>query len=235
MAIQKQVIEYRDSDNSYHGLFVHDPRQAAKATVLIAHTWEGRGQFVEEIAERLVALGYQAFAIDMYGNGQTEQHPAKCEALMKPLVQNRELLSARINLALDTAKQLPEVDASKILAIGYCFGGMCVLDLARSQADLLGVVSFHGLLHPPQQQSPGIRCKILVLHGHDDPMVPVDQVNALKTELTALKADWQIHAYGNTVHAFTNKNARITGTAFYNELSDKRSWQSMLNFFDELC
>lgn len=234
MAISKTLIEYRDNENCYHGLFVHDPEQHAKATVLIAPTWEGRGQFVENIAERLLQLGYQAFAIDMYGDGLTEQHPAQCEALMKPLLHNRQILQERIRLALDTIKQRPEVNPEKIIAIGYCFGGLCVLDLARTNADLLGVVSFHGLLHAPQEKSDAIQCKVLVLHGHDDPMVPVEQVNALKTELTALKADWQIHVYGNTVHAFTNKNAQIQGTAFYNELSDQRSWQSMLNFFETL-
>lgn len=234
MSITKTLIEYRDNENCYHGLLVHDPEQQAMATVLIAPTWEGRGEFVEAIAERLLQLGYQAFAIDMYGEGRTGQSPSQCEALIKPLLHNRKMLGKRIRLALDTIKQRPEVKPEKVMAIGYCFGGLCVLDLARSNADLLGVVSFHGLLHAPQEKSQGIKSRILVLHGHDDPMVPVEQVNELKTELTALKADWQIHVYGNTVHAFTNKNARMEGTAFYNELSDQRSWQSMLNFFETL-
>lgn len=234
MAISKTLSTYSDSNNTYHGLFVRDDSQHAKATILIAHTWDGRGKFVEIIAERLVALGYQAFAIDMYGDGITEQDPKKCEALMKPLVENRNELQARINLALAHLKTLKEVDAQKIIAIGYCFGGMCVLDLARSNAELLGVVSFHGLLHAPQTPSQSIQTKILVLHGHDDPMVPVAQVNALKTELTQLKVDWQLHAYSNTVHAFTNKLANMAGTAMYKASSDRRAWQSMLNFFDEL-
>lgn len=234
MTISKTISIYSDSKNTYHGLLVRDDSISAKATILIAHTWNGRGAFVEGIAEKLVTLGYQAFAIDMYGEGICEQHPAKCEALMKPLVENRNELQARINLALQHVKTLPEVNAQKIIAIGYCFGGLCVLDLARSNADLLGVVSFHGLLHAPQNPSRAIQCKILVLHGHDDPMVPIEQVNALKTEFTQLKADWQLHAYGNTVHAFTNQQANIIGTAMYNANSDKRAWQSMLNFFDEL-
>lgn len=234
MTITKTTLNYSDSRQTYRGLFVHNENEKPKATILIAHTWNGRGAFVEEIAEKLVALGYQTFAIDMYGEGIYEQQPAKCEALMKPLVENRVELQARINLALNHLKTLAEVDAQKIIAIGYCFGGLCVLDLARSNAELLGVVSFHGLLHAPQNPSSAIQTKILVLHGHDDPMVPVEQVNALKAELTHLKADWQLHAYGNTVHAFTNKQANMVGTAMYNAISNQRSWKSMLNFFDEL-
>jgi len=234
MTITKTILKYSDSQHTFHGLLVRNENENPKATILIAHTWNGRGAFVEEIAEKLAALGYQAFAIDMYGNGICEQHPAKCEALMKPLVDNRADLQARINLALNFVKNLAQVDSQKIIAIGYCFGGLCVLDLARSSANLLGVVSFHGLLHAPQVASEAIQTKILILHGHDDPMVPVEHVNAIKSELTALKVDWQIHAYSNTVHAFTNQQANIKGTAMYNENSDRRSWQSMLNFFDEL-
>lgn len=238
MSYQKQLVSYSDSQKNYQGLLVQKAGTQAKATILISPTWEGRGEFVEHIAERLCDLGYQAFCIDMYGDGITEQHPAKCEALMKPLVENRAELESRITLALDTIKKHPDVNAEKIIAIGYCFGGLCVLDLARSGAELLGVVSFHGLLHAPkhtpQEKSEDIKASILVLHGHDDPMVPVEQVNDLKAELTQLQADWQLHAYGNTVHAFTNKNARMKNVAFYNELSDRRSWQSMVNFFDEL-
>ncbi len=234
MTFKKTVIEYADANNTYKGLLVQKQNQSARASILIAHTWNGRGPFVENIAERLCELGYQAFAIDMYGNGLLEEHPAKCEALMKPLVENRAELQHRICLALEALKQHPDVDKNKILAIGYCFGGMCVLDLARSGAELLGVVSFHGLLYAPQQKSQAIQASILILHGHDDPMVPVEQVNQIKAEFTQLNADWQVHAYSNTVHAFTNLNANIAGTAMYNETSNRRSWASMLNFFDEL-
>ncbi len=234
MTYQKTIVHYADEQQNYQGLLVQKAATQAKATIMISHTWEGRGEFVEQIAERLCDLGFQAFCIDMYGNGITEQHPAKCEALMKPLVENRELLKSRITLALDTIKKHADVNPNKIIAIGYCFGGLCVLDLARSGADVLGVVSFHGLLHAPELSSDEIKASILVLHGHDDPMVPVEQVNALKAELTKVKADWQIHAYGNTVHAFTNKNASMKNVAFYNQLSDQRSWTSLLNFIDEL-
>ena len=234
MTYQKTIVHYADDQQSYQGLLVQKADKQAKATIMISHTWEGRGEFVEHIAERLCDLGFQAFCIDMYGDGRTEQHPAKCEALMKPLVENREELKSRITLALDTIKKHPDVNPNRIIAIGYCFGGLCVLDLARSGADVLGVVSFHGLLHAPEITSNNIKASILVLHGHDDPMVPVEQVNALKIELTQVKADWQIHAYSNTVHAFTNKNANMKNVAFYNKRSDQRSWTSLLNFIDEL-
>lgn len=237
MSIVSKVHHYSDDNILFEGLFIHDDRKPAKGCILIAHTWEGRGHFVSDIGYRLAQLGYQAFAIDMYGKGITAQKPAECQALMQPLIDDRKRLQRRINLALNTLKQIDQVDSSKIIAIGYCFGGLCVLDLARSGAELLGVVSFHGLLHAPPPENPStkkINCKILVLHGHDDPMVPPTQVNALKEEFTQAKADWQVHAYGNTVHAFTNKNANMPGTALYHALSDQRAWQSLLNFCDEL-
>jgi len=239
MNIVSKIHAYPDARERFEGLFVYDEQATQyKGCVLIAHTWEGRGRFVSDIAFRLAQLGYQAFAVDMYGRGITAQKPAECQALMKPLMDDRKLLQQRINLALNSLKQMDGVDSGKIIAIGYCFGGLCVLDLARSGAELLGVVSFHGLLQAPPLSNPDnattINCKVLVLHGHDDPMVPVEQVNALKTELTQAKADWQVHAYGNTVHAFTNKNANMPGSARYHALSDQRSWKSMLNFFDEL-
>ena len=237
MSIVSKVHPYSDDNTHFEGLFIHDDSKPAKGCVLIAHTWEGRGHFVSDIGFHLAQLGYQAFAIDMYGKGITAQKPAECQALMQPLMDDRKCLQQRINLALNTLKQIQEVDSNKIIAIGYCFGGLCVLALARSGAELLGVVSFHGLLQAPPSEIPTtseINCKVLVLHGHDDPMVPPAQVNALQTELTLAKADWQVHAYGNTVHAFTNKNANMPGTALYHALNDQRAWQSLLNFCDEL-
>ncbi len=155
---------------------------------------------------------------------------------MKPFLDDRSLLQARMALSLETLRQQPEVAADKTAAIGYCFGGLCVLDLARSGSDVRGVVSLHGLFNPPGNTAGNkIQAKVLALHGHEDPMVPVETVNALETELTEGGADWQIHVYGNTVHAFSNPNANSPemGT-LYDAVADRRSWVSTVDFLEEV-
>src|SRR5690606_24908061 len=149
-------------------------------------------------------LGYAAFAIDLYGEGRTGTSPEENAALMQPLVQDRALLAQRMNNALTALAGQPQVDRNRIGAMGYCFGGLCVLDLARSGADVRGVVSLHGALKPSGLPAAPIRAKVLVLHGHDDPLVPLEEVIAFQNEMTAAKVDWQLHAYGGTMHAFTN-------------------------------
>jgi dienelactone hydrolase len=155
---------------------------------------------------------------------------------MQPFLEDRALLQRRMKLALETVRRLERVDKDRVAAIGFCFGGLCVLDLARTGADLRGVVSFHGLLKPPgNTQGNKIQAKVLVLHGHDDPMVPVEDVVALERELTEAGADWQVHVYGHTMHAFTNPKANDPnfGTV-YNPVADRRSWLAMQNFLEEI-
>src|SRR5262249_39067750 len=146
----------------------------------------------------------------------------------------RLLLQQRVISALNTLKKIDVVDTSRIAAIGFCFGGMCVLDLARTGANLKGVVSFHGLLHAPEKTA-NITAKILALHGADDPMVPPEQVLHFQQEMTRAGADWQMHIYGSTQHAFTNPNAndKELGLVYHN-LADRRSWIAMQNFFTEI-
>jgi dienelactone hydrolase len=130
----------------------------------------------------------------------------------------------------------PVIDARRVAAMGFCFGGLCVLDMARSGAAVRGVVSFHGLLNKPgNTEGRTIQAKVLVLHGHDDPLCPVADVVAFETEMTAAGADWQLHAYGNTMHSFTNPEADdpAFGTV-YSESADRRSWASLLNFLEEV-
>ena len=153
---------------------------------------------------------------------------------MQPFLEDRALLQARMGAALETLRQRDEVDAERTAAIGYCFGGLCVLDLARTGSDIRGVVSLHGLFNSPGNTAGvKIRAKVLALHGHEDPMVPVDSVNALEAELTEARADWQIHVYGNAMHAFSNPNAPDMGTV-YNADADRRSWISTVGFLEEL-
>lgn len=210
-------------------------RSAPCPAVLIAHDWSGRNEFAEEKARFLAGLGYVAVAIDMYGKGKLGQSNEEKMALMGPLVEDRALLQARIKSALEFACTLDQVDATQIAAMGFCFGGLCVLDLARSGADIQAVVSFHGLLGAPNHPNQTIKARILALHGHDDPMATPEQALAFQTEMTAAKADWQMHIYGGTQHAFTNPNANDTelGT-IYNARAESRSLLAMQNFFEEV-
>ena len=204
--------------------------------VLVAPTWAGRNEFACDKARALAELGYVGFALDLYGDGRVGEGPAACSALMAPFMADRALLQGRMLAAFEALRQQPEVDPGRIGAIGFCFGGLCVLDLARSGADAAAVVSFHGLLSPPPDAGPSpVQARVLVLHGYDDPMAPPDHLLALADEFSAAGADWQFHAYGGTQHAFTNPMANdpAMGTV-YNPVADRRSWQSMTNFLAEV-
>ena len=237
MAIISNKVDYLDGDILLEGFFAFDDAiEGRRPAVLINHPWAGRSPFVEEKALKIAELGYFAFAVDMYGKGVLGQNNEECAGLMQPFMDERSLIMSRLNAALYAVKLLPWVDDKKIAAIGFCFGGLCVLDLARAGTDIKGVVSFHGLLGAPEQnQSSAIKAKVLVLHGHDDPMAPVDHLIALQEELTQAGADWQVHSYGNTLHAFTNPLANDPdfGTVYKAE-ADKRSWISMQNFLLEI-
>ncbi len=237
MPLQSRLISYFDGDTELEGYFAFDSSsETPEPGVLISHMWGGRVEFVCEVADRLAALGFNSMALDMYGKGVFGKNAEENMALMTPFLEDRMLLQRRMLLALDTLKAQPEVDAGKVAAIGYCFGGLCVLDLARTGANIAGVVSLHGLFTPPENtEGNPIRAKILALHGNDDPMVPPEQVQSLQQELTSAGADWQLHTYGGTMHAFTlpEANDEAAGTV-YNPDSDHRSWQSLLNFFDEI-
>ena len=213
-----------------------DSGSDARPGVLISHAWAGRGDHEEHRAEQLAELGYVGFALDLYGQGQRGTTKEENAALMQPLLDDRTLLQRRITLALDVFRKQKEVDTAQIAAMGFCFGGLCVLDLARTGADIAGVASFHGLFGQPGNTTGNqITAKVLVLHGWDDPMAKPDQVLGLAEELTAMGADWQIHAYGNTMHAFTNPAADDPdfGTV-YDADADRRSWQSLQLFLAEI-
>jgi dienelactone hydrolase len=213
-----------------------DAHDDKKPVVLVFHDWSGRNEFACQKADQLAQLGYVGFAVDMYGDGKTANTKEEKTALMKPLLEDRNKLKNRILAALATGKTIEAVDVKRIGAIGFCFGGLCALDLARSGADIQGVVSFHGqLLAPEKRPTPPITAKILVLHGYNDPMVPPDQVMTFANEMTTAKTDWQIDMYGNTMHGFTNPKANDTSSGIvYNETSAMRSWLAMQHFFEEI-
>jgi len=232
-----RLIEYTHDGVTLEGYMAWDEtRSGPLPGVLIAHAWGGRGAFECEKARMLSGLGYCAFALDLYGKGVLGSGPEENAALMQPFVADRAMLQSRLSAALQKFAQQPEVDAGRIAAIGFCFGGLCVLDLARIGAAVRGVVSLHGLFVPPgNTEGNRIGARVLALHGHDDPMVPVDMVNALERELTEAGADWQIHVYGNTMHAFTNPSANDPGHGtVYNPVAARRAWVVTEDFLDEV-
>lgn len=231
-----QYLEYRDGDAVLEAYVALPAAGGKRPAVLVSHAWAGRGPFECDKADQLAELGYVGIAIDNYGKGVLGKSMEENSALMTPFVQDRARLRARLRAGIAAAATLPQVDRARMAAIGYCFGGLCVLDMARSGADLRGVVSFHGLFSAPAGlANEQIRAKVLALHGHDDPMVPPEAVLALEQELSAAGADWQIHAYGGTMHAFTNPeaNAPQNGMA-YNPVAAARAWASMQNFLAEV-
>ncbi|MBX3708597.1 MAG: dienelactone hydrolase family protein [Gammaproteobacteria bacterium] len=235
--LKTQKIEYQDGSLILEGYYSYDDSVTKKRpAVLVCHDWSGKNDFVCQKADQLAELGYVGFAIDMYGKGKIGNTKEEKTALMTPLVQDRAKLQQRMLAAYETVKTLGPVETPHIGAIGFCFGGLCALDLARSGADVKGVVSFHGALHPPENTAKHqIMSKILVLHGFDDPMVTTDQVIAFGQEMTHAKVDWQIDIYGNAMHAFTNPQANDPsfGTV-YEKNADARSWAAMKTFFKEV-
>jgi len=233
MAVETRTVEYKHRDTVLEGvLAVDNASNQTRPVVLVSHAWGGRDDFAVQKARDLARLGYAGFALDLYGKGKLGQSKEENSALMAPLLADRLLLQARMESAIEAVGSLPEADEKKIAAIGYCFGGLCVLDLARTGASVAGVVSFHGLFHPPgNTHGRKIKSRVLVLHGYDDPMAEPDDLVSLAAELTEAEADWQVHAYGGAMHAFTNPAAADPefGTV-YHELADKRSWRSAVDF-----
>ena len=232
--MKTETVNYQATDIELKGYIAY-PDEEKAPLVLIAHTWAGKDDFVHERAEDLAALGYVGFAVDMYGNGKVGSSTEENQSLMEPLLSDRDVLKDRITSALHFGKSLPGVDPNKVAAIGYCLGGLVVLDLARTGENFQGVVSFHGLLIESDISEKGIQAKILVLHGERDPMVPTNMVDAFQKEMTKAAADWQLHSYGGTYHAFTKPGANDPnlGTQ-YNKSASERSWKSMQNFFEEI-
>jgi len=237
MAIISNTVNYVDGDTVLEAFFAYDDAIVGRRpAVLINHTWGGRDDFVANKAVKLAELGYVGFALDMYGKGVLGSGPEENAKLMQPFIDDRALLQRRISAALATVKLLPWVDDKKCAAIGFCFGGLCVLDLARTGVDIKGVVSFHGILAAPgNTEGKPIKAKVLALHGHDDPLGPPEQVLAFAQEMTKAGADWQVHVYGNTMHAFTNPIANNPGVGnVYQADADRRSWIAMKNFLEEI-
>lgn len=237
MGIETRQHDYRHGDTALEATIAWDGDvDGPRPGVLVSHAWRGRTEFEDGKARALAELGYVGFALDLYGKGVTGSSIEENRKLIRPFLDDRAMLQSRMQLALDELKALELVDARRAAAIGFCFGGLCVLDLARSGAELAGVASFHGLLQPPgNTDGKRITAKVLAMHGWDDPMAPPDEVLALTRELSAAGADWQLHAYGNTLHAFTNPAADDPDSGLrYDPVAERRSWQTLRNFLNEL-
>ena len=238
--VQQKIIEYKDGDTVLAGVLVFNA--AAKAPVklpgvIVVPDWMGVGPFVIERAAKLVELGYIAFVADIYGKNVRPTNPQEAGAQAGKYKKDRPLLRSRVNAALTVLRDQPSCDAGRLAAIGYCFGGTTVLELARSGAPVAGVVSFHGGLDSPTPaDAKNIHGKVLALHGADDPLVPPAEVAGFQEEMRAASVNWQFTAYGGAVHAFTNPRAGNDPSkgAAYNEQADRRSWQAMTEFLREL-
>ena len=236
--IVSKPVEYNEGQTTLEGLWVYDNSTTSKRPgVLIVHQWKGLGDYEKKRAEMLAKLGYNVFAVDIYGKGIRHNNPKDASAEAAKYKNDRKLLRARVNAGLDVLKKQEFTDAQRIAAIGYCFGGTTALELARSGAAVAGVVSFHGGLNTPNVgDARQIKAKVLALHGADDPHVPPAEVAAFEKEMRDAKVDWSLIAYGGAVHSFTDWNAgndNSKGSA-YNEKADKRSWEAMKQFFAEI-
>jgi dienelactone hydrolase len=237
MAISKDPVTFTIGGAVYEGMHVRDRRAGGdQPCILILHHWAGRKDDMIAFGEDIANWGYAAFACDLYGQGRFGGTPDENRALMGPLVGDRPLLEMRMLANLEAAAGLPGVDRERMAAIGFCFGGLCALDLARANAPLKAVASMHGILKPrPGDGSDAIRPKVTIFHGWDDPMAPPEDVTAIGAELTARQADWQLHAYGNTMHAFTNEQASDPDHGLqYQPAAARRAWASFRDFLEEV-
>ena len=236
--VRTEVIEYKQGDAVLEGYLAYDDAVKGKRpSVLIVHEWMGVNPYVKKRAEQLAKLGYVAFAADIYGKGVRPKNSDEAAAESKKYKTDRQLMRARVNAGLDVLKKHKLVDTKRTAAIGYCFGGTTVLELARGGADINGIVSFHGgldSLNPNDAKN--IKGKVLALHGGDDPFVPAEQVAAFQDEMRKANVDWHMVVYGGAVHSFTNPDAGNDNSkgAAYNEKADKRSWEDMKQFFSEI-
>jgi len=237
-AMKTEAVEYKHGDAVMEGYLAYDDAVEGKRPgVAVVHEWWGISPYVKKRAEQLARMGYVAFALDMYGKGKVTQDPKVATEWSAPFKNDRSFGRARAAAGLTVLKNHKLVDARRIAAIGYCFGGTSVLEMARGGADLAGVASFHGGLDAPDPAKPGaVKAKVLVLAGGDDPFVPPAQVTAFEEEMRKAGADWQVHLYGGAAHSFTNPEADGYGLkgASYNEKADRRSWEAMKAFFAEI-
>ncbi len=236
--IKTEVIEYRQGDTVLEGFLAYDASVTGRRPgVLIVHEWWGLNDYARDRAKQLAGMGYMAFALDMYGKGVLAQNPQQAAELAGRFYKDRQLMRSRAAAGLEVLKSQYLTDTTRLAAIGFCFGGSTVLELARSGAELNGFVSFHGGLSTPNPgDAANIQGEVLVLHGGDDPHVPMKDVMAFWKEMREADVKWQMNIYGGAVHSFSNPAAGndISSGAAYNESAAKRAWRDMQQFFKEI-
>ncbi len=239
--IEGKEVSYSAGGVVLRGYLAYDQNvKGRRPGVLVVHEWWGLNDYARKRARMLAELGYTALAVDMYGEGKQALHPDDAGKFSSELMKNFDVAKARFMAALEFLKGRDTVDPDRIAAIGYCFGGGIVLNMARQGVDLKGVASFHGSLAAIKPAQPGgVKAKILVLHGGDDKFVTPEQIEAFKKEMTNAKADFQFIVYPGAVHSFTNPDADEYGKKFnlplaYNEKADKESWEELKRFFDRI-
>lgn len=236
--LHTQKLDYKEGGTVLEGYLAYDDAFTGRRPgVLVVHEWKGLSDYEMRRADMLARLGYVALAADVYGKGVRAKTTEEAAALAGRYKKDRALLRRRVIAGLKALKKDPRVDPARVAAIGFCFGGTAVLELARSGADLAGVVSFHGGLglEPGEKDEP-IRAKVLVLTGADDPSAPPPAVAAFEDEMRKAGGDYEVVSYGGAVHGFSNPahgNDPKTGVA-YNAEADRRSWQAMKDFLSEI-
>ncbi|MBA2368947.1 MAG: dienelactone hydrolase family protein [Candidatus Protochlamydia sp.] len=240
-----QEINYQAGSVEFRGYLAYPENAPEKKlpAILVAPTWLGRDEFACQKAREVAGLGYAAFAVDQYGNGKVAAGPEEAAGLTQPLFIQRALLQSRIIAAFECLCAQPHVDSNQIGGIGFCFGGLMILELLRSGADVKGIVSFHGVLGnhlgdvvaKPVPIAPSIKGAALFLHGYQDPLVTNNDIVNLQKELTDAQVDWQFNTYGLAGHSFTNpeQNKKASGL-YFEPKANARSWEAMKLFFKEL-
>lgn len=236
--VKTKTIDYEHDGQKLQGLLAWDDSVSGKRPgVLVVHEWWGMDDYARNRAKMLAELGYVAFALDMYGEGKVTEHPSEASQWAGEIRKNVAKWRERAITGLEILRNSEHVDKSKIAAIGYCFGGATVMQLAYAGEDLKGVVSFHGSLPVAQgDEAKKVRCSVLICHGAEDKFIPTEQIQKFQEALSAADVDWVMISYGNAVHSFTNPAADkhgVEGLA-YDKKADERSWQHMKEFFDKL-
>ena len=236
--LHKETIEYKDGDVSLKGyLFWEDSFEGKRPGVMVVHEWWGLNDYAKLRAEMLAEMGYVAFAADMYGDARVTRHADDAKGWMQQITSNIEAWQRRALIGLELLKQHPNVDGNKLAAIGYCFGGATVLQMAYAGAPLLGVASFHGSLpSATAEQAAKIQSRILIAHGDSDGFVPAERITDFKKALSQANVTWEMTSYGGAKHSFTNPYSDGYGIdgLEYHETADRSSWLRLLRFFEEL-
>jgi dienelactone hydrolase len=239
-AVQTKEVDYRAGDTVLKGYLAFDKQKTNQPGILVVHEWWGHNDYARKRARMLAEHGYTALAVDMYGEGKQAAHPDDAGKFSGQLKKNMPLATKRFTAAMELLQQQPTVDKERIAAIGYCFGGGIVLEMARVGLDLDGVVSFHGSLGTNNPAQPGkVKARALVFNGADDPFVKAEQIDAFKKEMQNAGVEFRFVSYPGAKHSFTNPDADSFGKKFnlplaYNKKADKQSWREMLDFFNDI-